>query len=578
MRRLLILSSLSLLIVVPSVVAEDVLDKAMRDELARSVEKLRMKGLDKPYFIAYRVMDRTEQNLRATFGSVTARNRFHSRLLTVELRVGEYKLDNTNFFSSASFGRRSSGTTLIPLDDDYNELRRHLWLATDAAYKSALEDLSQKRAFLQNKNRTQEVPDLTQEEAVTTSDVIPASPVDLTSAESLVRDLSMLFREMPDIFNSSLQLTASVIDVRYLNNEGTWVHYRHPWTTLSVQASTQAPDGMPLDGSIAVYAHSFRELPAKQEMVARIGDLGKHLQQLRNSPTVELYDGPVLVEGEAAAQLFAQVFAPKLLASHPVLTDNAGFERATQQSDSFTDKIGARVLASFLSVKDNPLLDRLDGKTLLGGYKVDDDGVKSRETVLIENGILKSLLSTRNPARGIAHSTANRRGNGPAPSNLIVSASQSVTADKLRQQLLDLVKQRGKEYGILVRQVQGSGASTVASGGPGGTVHVSNLVSAYKVFADNREELVRNLEFTDISPSSFKDVLAVSESAGAYSAPFVYRPPTAGFSPFDLGLPLVTWVVPSMLFEDLPMKTPTGEFPNPPAAKHPYFDKAKTGD
>ena len=577
MHRLLIFSLLSLLIVVPCVMAEDVLDKAMRDELARSVEKLRMEGLDKPYFIAYRVMERSEQNVRATFGSLSARNQFHSRFLAVELRVGEYKLDNTNFLSSASLGRRPPGTTLLPLDDDYNELRRHLWLATDAAYKSALEELSQKRACLQNKNRTQEVPDLTQEEALTTSDVIPALPIDLTSAEALARDLSMLFREMPDVFNSSVHFTATVTDVRYLNSEGTSFHYSRPWTTLSVQASTQAPDGMPLDDSIAVYAHSFRELPAKQEIAVRIRDLGKHLQQLRSSPTVELYNGPVLVEGQAAAQLFALVFAPKLLANHPVLTDNPQFERATQQSDSFTDKIGARVLASFLSVKDNPSLDRLEGKSLLGGYTVDDDGVKPRETVVIENGILKSLLSARNPARGITHSTANRRGSGPAPSNLIVSASQSVTADKLRHQLLELVKQRGKEYGILVRQVQGSGASTVASGGPGGTVRVSNLVSVYRVFADNHEELMRNLEFADISAAAFKDVLAVSDSAEVYTAPFVYRTPTSSFSPLD-AMPFVTWVVPSMLFEELPMKTPTGEFPNPPAAKHQYFDKGKTGD
>jgi predicted Zn-dependent protease len=576
MRRLLVLSLLSSLMVVPRVIAEDVLDRAMRDELARSVEKLRMEGLDKPYFIAYRVMDRSGQNVGATFGSLIARSQFHSRFLAVELRVGQYTLDNTNFISSASFGRRPAGTTLLPLDDDYNELSRHIWLATDAAYKSALEELSQKRAFLKNKNRTQEVPDLTQEEALKTSDVIPFLPVDLTSAETLVRDLSMLFREMPDVFNSSVHFNATVTDVRYLNSEGTSFHYSRPWTTLSVQASTQAPDGMPLDDSLAVYAHSFRELPAKQEMVARIRDFGGHLKQLRSSPTVELYDGPVLVEGQAAAQLFAQVFAPKLLAGHPVLADNPQFERATQ-GDSFIDRIGSRVLASFLSVKDNPSLDRMEGKTLFGGYKVDDDGVKPRETVVVENGILKSLLSTRNPARGITHSTANRRGNGPAPSNLIVLASQSVTADKLRSQLLEIVKQRGKEYGILVRQVQGSGATTVASGGPAGTSRVSNLVSVYRVFADNHEELVRNLEFADISPASFKDVLAVSESAEVYTAPFVYRTMAGGFSPLDT-TPMVSWVVPSMLFEDLPMKTPTGEFPNPPVAKHPYFDKNKSGD
>jgi predicted Zn-dependent protease len=332
---------------------------------------------------------------------------------------------------------------------------------------------------------------------------------------------------------------------------------------------------MPLDDSMAIHARSLRELPAKEELAGRVRELGTHLKQLRASSTIELYDGPVLVEGEAAPQLFAQVFAPKLLASHPVLTDNPQAER--MQGDSYSDKIGARVLSSFLTVKDNPLLDTFAGKPLLGGYKVDYEGVKPGGTVVIENGVLKTLLSTRSPARGITHSTANRRGAGVAPSNLIVSSSESVTSDALRKKLLELVKQRGKDYGIIVRQVQGTGAGVNASTGPNGAVRVNNLVSVYKVFPDNHEELVRNLEFTDFTPSSFKDVLAVSDSATVYSAPFFYRSPLATFSPADMP-PIVSWVVPSLLFEDLPMKTPTGEFPNPPAAKHPYFDKEKSGE
>src|SRR5450759_1658576 len=173
MRRLIVFALLSLLLV-PRIVAQDALDKAMRDELARSVGKLRMEGLDKPYFIAYRVIDRSEQSFRATFGSLSERNQSHSRFLVVELRVGDYKLDNTNFLSFSFPGRRPAGMTLLALDDDYHELRRHLWLATDAAYKSALDELSQKRAYLQNKNRTQEVPDLTREEPLVSSDVIAA--------------------------------------------------------------------------------------------------------------------------------------------------------------------------------------------------------------------------------------------------------------------------------------------------------------------------------------------------------------------------------------------------------------------
>ena len=83
------------------------------------------------------------------------------------MRVGDYDLDNTNF-RSFSFGgtgvvRMYGGSMQLPLEDDYDELRRKIWLATDGAYKKALEDIARKRATLQNKTRTEEIPDFSRE-------------------------------------------------------------------------------------------------------------------------------------------------------------------------------------------------------------------------------------------------------------------------------------------------------------------------------------------------------------------------------------------------------------------------------
>jgi len=40
-----------------------------------------------------------------------------------------------------------------------------------------------------------------------------------------------------------------------------------------------------------------------------------------------------------------------------------------------------------------------------------------------------------------------------------------------------------------------------------------------------------------------------------------------------MALPIVSWVVPSLLFEDLTLKKPSGENLRPPIAAHPYFDR-----
>ena len=547
--------------------AKDPVERAMRDEMARSLDKLRLEGLERPYFIAYRITDRETQDFAASFGSLTRRLDNRMRYLSVELRVGDYQLDNTNF---AGRGRGFGQATRLPLDDDYQEIRRQIWLATDQAYKSAVQQLSAKRAYLQNRNRTQQIPDFTREEPFTGSEIQPAEKLDAAAAETLVRGLSEVFRQMPQIWNSLAQLGASETDVRYLNSEGSWFHRVRPWISLSVIAYTQAGNGMPLDDFVAAYGHKLSDLPSQAELAARVRAMAVQLQDQRQAATVELYNGPVLVEGQAAAELFAQGFAPKLLAAHPPLSENQQLERAADTADAFADKLGARVLASILSVKDEPLLEQYQGQPLLGGYSVDDDGIKTHETVLVENGILKARLAARSPSRGITRSTGSRRGNGPAPSNLIVSASQSVTTAELRRQLLEMATLRGREYAIVIRRM-GSPffRAGAGSGGPGrdGT-RLEGLIAAYKVFADGHEEPVRNLELGDFGVASFKDVVAVSDTAEVYTTPFFPRP-VSGYSGLG-GVALVSVAVPAMLFDDLTLKMPTGEFPKPPVAPPPF--------
>ncbi|GBF36830.1 MAG TPA: TldD/PmbA family protein [Methanothermococcus okinawensis] len=64
------------------------------------------------------------------------------------------------------------------------------------------------------------------------------------------------------------------------------------------------------------------------------------------------------------------------------------------QNDSvFKDKIGERVGSDYVTVIDNPLIENA-----FGYYKYDSEGVKGRETVIIEEGILKSYLHTRETA------------------------------------------------------------------------------------------------------------------------------------------------------------------------------------
>jgi hypothetical protein len=83
----------------PARAQDDVVTKAMHDELNRSMKQLQLENLEKPYFISYRVVDSDGTKVSASFGALDSSSQGRSRTFHVEVRVGSYKLDNTNFAS-----------------------------------------------------------------------------------------------------------------------------------------------------------------------------------------------------------------------------------------------------------------------------------------------------------------------------------------------------------------------------------------------------------------------------------------------------------------------------------------------
>jgi predicted Zn-dependent protease len=211
----------------------------------------------------------------------------------------------------------------------------------------------------------------------------------------------------------------------------------------------------------------------------------------------------------------------------------------------------------------------------MGANKVDDDAVETRETRLVERGILKTLLSTRTPVRSVPHSSGSRRGWGPSPSNLFVTSEKSATNDELRKEMLRLAKDRGLDYGIVVRRVGGGAAASfikmatrMAQQGGQGT---GSLAEVYKLYPDGREELIRGVEIAEMLPSTFKDIVGVGDTPVVFTDEFVPR--LGAF--FSLGVsassdvPIVSCVVPSLLFEEVTLVKSQGPFPNPMISPSP---------
>ena len=563
---------------------DDVPMRAMKDEMARTTAQLQLQKMDKPYFLAYRLDDINRTTVSAMLGSVTEQQPSRLRMVGVEVRVGDYALDNSNYVSLRSLGGGAGMLSSIhqaPLDDNYGRIRSTFWIATDSQYKKALEDLSAKRAVLENRNHTDELPDFSKETPASELQPPETRQANLDDLKTLARTLSAVFKTAPEIYISSVDLQYINDYTRYVNSEGSSFTRSAPIFKLRISAQTQAPDGMPLGDSIELYGRTAADLPRPEILVERTRTMLDRILKLRSASSLERYNGPVLFEGDASGELFIQQFATGLMAVRMPLSDDSRFEMFFNQmmsqlgGGSFVDKIGGRVLPEFLSVSDNPLVAEYKGTQLLGTATIDDDAVKTHETKLVEHGVLKTLLATRDPVRSVPHSTGSRRGWGPVPSNLFVTSDKLTTSDDLRKEMLRRAKDRGLDYGIVVRRVGGGAAASfmklaarmAQQGGQGG----NSLAEVYKVYPDGHEELVKGMELAEMTPAAFKDIVAVGDTPVVFTDEFI---PRIG-ALFSMGLssssdiPVVSCIVPALLFDDVSLVKSQGPFPNPPISPSP---------
>src|SRR3990167_10516489 len=143
---------------------------AMHDELRRSMAELRMNGEPAPYYIEYEIDDLASIRVVARLGGIVDDLADRSRTLQVGVRVGEYGFDSSRFITQD----RGAGVVpsladlTVPLDDNYDAIRRQIWLATDAAYKRAVGVFAKKKATFQNRAATDALADFSKEQPIET--------------------------------------------------------------------------------------------------------------------------------------------------------------------------------------------------------------------------------------------------------------------------------------------------------------------------------------------------------------------------------------------------------------------------
>jgi hypothetical protein len=554
----------------------DPLMQAMRDEVDRSA-KLKLPDLETPYFVQYLVDESDSFSASASLGALLSRSRDKFRAPDVEVRVGDYKFDNGNFAGGGGGGSRYDLGS-FPMDDAYPVMRRYFWLETDSVYKGAVEAISRKRAAMRNINQNEQLNDFAHAEPVQYQRPFHRLALDEKTWTDRVRTLSGLFAQYPAVKSSSVEMHADAGGYYVVNSEGAAVKVPEDVAYVRARVVSQAADGMTLRDTVAFHALDAAHLPSETEMNRSLAKVAENVVALAASPKGEDYNGPVLFEGEAGPQVFAEILAKNLT----VTRQTSGGRGGSAPAGEFEGRMGARVLPDTFDVVDDPTQKEWRGKALFGSYDVDREGVMAKPLHLVEKGVLKGYLLTRQPVRGFEGSNGRARLPGGLAnygdiSNLFVSSSETMPAADLKKKLIELIQTRGKPYGIIVRKMDFPSTASMTEvrallQAAQGTAHpVSAPLLVYKVFPDGHEELVRGLHFRGFNARSLKDILAAGDDAAAFdfldnSAPFALLGQTSYTTEACV-------VAPSILIDDLELHPMEDELPKLPVVPAPELVK-----
>ncbi|HTZ31242.1 MAG TPA: metallopeptidase TldD-related protein [Methylomirabilota bacterium] len=569
--------------------------QAMKDEMARAKSRLELaippsNQPVKPYYIEYRLLDMDIREVTAEFGALLGTNHSRSRIMNVEARVGDYKLDSSNFISDEGFRGFIGSQGTVGIDRDYNSLRQDLWIATDQAFKEAVETYSRKQAYLSSLARPSDIDDFSKVEVVQHVEPLANSDWSGRNWEQEARDTSAALRAFPQIYESRVTYYLVYTTEYLLTSEGTEMRSNHSFAAIEAGMNTLADDGTQVNHFYSTYAPAPVGLPSADAVRKALNVAGTELMGMRAAAPATDYTGPVLFEARAASALLAAVFGPSLSGARPPVAFQPVVDQLMSSLGGRSDwsgKVGSRVLPASVTLIDDPLAKDYKGTPLIGSYTIDEEGVPAEKVTLVANGILKDLLMSRRPGPDFEKSNGHGRASfladpKPTMSNLLFSSTDEVSKDEMKKKFVDACKAEKLDYCLVIRQMDNPSISLMhqddfsellaSFGGNAATDRLPLVV--YKVYPDGREELVRGARITGFNTRSLRNISAIGNDDYVYN---YLQNQTTGVSGTALsafgngqnGLP-ASVVAPSLLFEEVEIRGARGEpkrlplLPEPP--------------
>jgi hypothetical protein len=424
---------------------EAILDVLQR-ELKRSMGGLVVPGSPRPYFMQYTLRRVHALRLRAAHGALVRSRESTQSTIWSDVRVGSHKFDNVidGGLGDRSDDRESSDWIDAPDDLNLQALQIALWKLTQIKFDEALEDYYEHRKATVSEFLRDEVSSFARERPVVHKEPLHHEPFPRERWEKVLVELSRRFLEHPEVYDPSISLSAERVQRWLATSEGTAVVTEDVYIQLGVEGWVLTEDGVYVEGSRQLYLRAVDEVPERAHLERLVDDVLEELAVLRAADSPGAFVGPALLSGQAASTLFHEALGHRLEGERLI---------ARGESKTFARKRGERILPRGIQVYDDPTLTHCGREPLWGHYRVDDEGVQSRRTTLVEDGVLKGFLQSRNPIPGSEHSNGHGRHDGverpmARMGTLVVEGAPGAgeSWDALRAKLVELAKAQGRHH------------------------------------------------------------------------------------------------------------------------------------
>lgn len=505
----LALSALPLAQAGAPVEAELVLD-ALAAELARDVAGLSLEEAPPTWFVRYRALLLDQVDADASFGALVSSGTDPYHQLAVEWRVGTPAFDNTGMGGWQN-GFRTTG---LPDEPTAAAVATAAWRASDRAYKEAVEQHARKTAQVE---RPEDHPGDYTVAGPTTADLGRAAIGDAEALFELARRVSaaMAVDAGPHTLLRGDVAIGHEAGVELLvDTAGSRVATPRDETTVRAWAHLRTADGLLLTDERLWTVRQPSQLPPVERMAEDARAMAEALVAAADAPLLtEEYVGPVLFEGEAAADLLRYLLVPQLEGTPPDVPFDSFFgDFGGGRSGAV--RLSRRVLPPGWTVDDDPTAD----PDHPGSFAIDAEGTWAQPVRLVEEGIVQTVLMSRTPRADVRETNGHARGGmgdrarGRA-ALLDVRPDRHLSARKLTRRALKLAQGYGRDHVIVVTGLQEPAVMAAEDYARFPNLDPENPslpppVSIVRRYADGREEPVRGAAFAGVQRFVLRDIVA----------------------------------------------------------------------